>query len=518
MSYQNPTEFLHDFYMAGNVDGKPLIDSEPRQELDYIAAKYSQDSQQPNFDWEAFYNTHFDCPDMPAHGLKAAPGRTAEQHIEAMWPMLTRYAPKDEYTLLHLPNKTIVPGERFSESYYWDSYFTMLGLAKAGKWNLVKGMVDNCAYQIDRFGYVPNGNRQYYLGRSQPPVFSHMVRLLAEHNAALVGEQQQDSAVGYGATLVAYLPQMMREHQFWMAGRDKLVSGLGGSALKRVVLMPDGSFLNRYYDANATPRPESYRKDIMNGQKAGLARPERPDEYYRNIRAAAESGWDFSGRWCDDGKNLRTINTTSIVPIDLNSLLYDLEKTIEEALEHAGEPARAGYYHREAARRAAAINKYQWDERQGFYFDYHLQRQEHTNYPTIAAAFPLHSYDAKAGRGIANLDQARRVAKNLERDFLLDNGFATSLHETEEQWDGDILWAPAQRIACEGLRKYGYSGLADRGRKGWTERNLVIFEQTRQFFEKIPGSKQLAAANKGEYQVQTGFGWTNGVLLDSLHS
>jgi neutral trehalase len=34
------------------------------------------------------------------------------------------------------------------------------------------------------------------------------------------------------------------------------------------------------------------------------------------------SGWDFSSRWFADGHLLGTIQTTNLIPVDLNCLLY----------------------------------------------------------------------------------------------------------------------------------------------------------------------------------------------------
>ncbi len=507
MSYCNPTEYLHDFYMdaPSDQDGKPLADARPRLAIPELAGRYALMSNRSASDWNDFYAKNFDCPESPGLGVKSKPGHTAEQHIDAMWNVLERHEPKDDYTRIGLPNPTIVPGERFSESYYWDGYPTMLGLAKAGKWEMVRGMVDNCAYQIRKFDYVPNGARTYYLGRSQPPVFSHMVRLLAQHNAEEVTDQQQDEPVGYEATLVKYLPEMKQEHEFWMEGRQKIVEGVGRIAADRVVMMPDGSFLNRYYDANNTPRPESYKKDIISAREAGIDQPFQPNEFYRNIRAAAESGWDFSGRWFADGRSFKTINTTDIVPVDLNCLLYDLETTLADAHVAAGDPAMAGYYAQAAQQRAAAINKYNYDAHKGFYYDYNRRYEQHTNYPTLAAAFALYS-------GIAGRERAGRVTDMLKNKFLLPGGFATSLQETKEQWDGENLWAILQEFATEGCIRNGFSDLAATGMGSYITRNLELFDMTRQFYEKQVGGDLIAPGDGGEYPCQPGFGMTNGVL------
>jgi alpha,alpha-trehalase len=85
--------------------------------------------------------------------------------------------------------------------YYWDSYFTMLGLAQSGKINLVKDMLNDFASLIKRYGFLPNGNCTYYLDRSQPPFFPLMVQLYAK-----VTNNKQ--------VLIHYLPYMEEEYQF----------------------------------------------------------------------------------------------------------------------------------------------------------------------------------------------------------------------------------------------------------------------------------------------------------------
>ena len=51
-------------------------------------------------------------------------------------------------SLLPLPKPYVVPGGRFGETYYWDSYFTMLGLAESGRDDLLRHMADNFAWLI----------------------------------------------------------------------------------------------------------------------------------------------------------------------------------------------------------------------------------------------------------------------------------------------------------------------------------------------------------------------------------
>src|SRR5450631_895904 len=282
-------------------DGKLFPDAVPNTAPDDILKQFH--AEQPNSPaaLKHFVEAHFALP-SEVSGAPSPPNRISiTEHIDGLWDALTRNsttAPAYS-SLLTLPHPYVVPGGRFREMYYWDSYFTMLGLVESGRHDLVEHMVRDFAYLIDTYGHVPNGTRSYYLSRSQPPFFYAMVGLLSE-----------DPPASYAR----YLPQLRREYAFWMQGEVGLRRG---TAHRRVVAMPNGAVLNRYWDDADTPRDESYREDTQLARRSGrISR-----QLYRDVRAAAESGWDFSTRWFADGRNLATINTTEIIPIDLNSLL-----------------------------------------------------------------------------------------------------------------------------------------------------------------------------------------------------
>jgi alpha,alpha-trehalase len=172
--------------------------------------------------------------------------------------------------------------------------------------DLARDQVDDFSYLIETYGHIPNGARTFYLSRSQPPVYYLMVSLL-----------NPDPAKAWAS----HLRDLQREYAYWMQGADGLHPG---QARRNVVGMPDGSILNRYWDARDTPRDEGYRNDVLTARASG----EPTHRVYRDIRAAAESGWDFSSRWFGDQGHMRTIRTTAIVPVDLNSLLYGMEEAI----------------------------------------------------------------------------------------------------------------------------------------------------------------------------------------------
>lgn len=488
----SPDELLGELFEAVQKshlygDGKIFVDLIPRERLRHIRREYSIQKRDPSFDLREFVNLHFyrlHATDTPYH---ADPTLSASEHITSLWDTLTKENYRTRGSLLALPYPYVVPGGRFQEQFYWDSYFIMLGLAEDGRWKLLEGMLKNYAFMIRKYGYIPTANRTYFLSRSQPPFFSEMVRLLAKQKGK--------------RALVEYLPYLLLEHRFWMKGHAKAAKQ-PLSAYARVVRMPDGSSMNRYYDNKATPRPESLSEDTATAENM----PSRPSsELFLHLRAGAESGWDFSSRWFMDPHDIRTIHTTDIVPVDLNCLLYQLEMTISEAYDILQQSILANKFRRKATKRAAAIETYCWNEKTAFFDDFDCRAKEHTGRLTLAGVFPLYA-------GVASPEQAAAVAAKLEADFLKSGGLITSLESGGEQWDSPNGWAPLQYIAVIGLQKYGFTTLAETIRTRWLQTNLKIFENNHKFIEKYDVLKPGSLGGGGEYPLQDGFGWSNGVF------
>jgi len=470
-------------------DSKTFPDMIPDASPETILDEYRAAKGSPGFDIASFVRQHFTGPTPPGPTVKPAPrGRRLLDYVMRLWPILQQEAISlpPYSTLLPLPYPYVVPGGRFREVYYWDSYFTMLGLEKGGLHELALDFLKDFAFELDRFGMVPNGNRSYYLSRSQPPFFSLMVRLI--------------EAVDGDRTEVTYLPQLQREWDFWMEGADALPPG---EAYRNSVRLPDGTFLNRYWDARDAPRDESYKEDVKTA--AGSGRP--PEFVYRNLRAAAESGWDFSSRWLTDGKTLGTVRTLSILPVDLNCLLVHLEETLSEAYRAQGDAARAAAYHSRAQSRSEAIRRLMWDARDGVFTDYLWETGELTGAVTAATLYPLFLR-------IAAQDQAQVVAETVGKRLLDVGGLATTLVESGQQWDAPNGWAPLQWIAVIGLRNYGFDGLAHEIARRWVRENIAGYRRYAKLVEKYnvttPGGDE---GGGGEYATQIGFGWTNGVLV-----
>ena len=487
---QPPQVLFQDLFVAVQTarifpDQKTFPDAVPDSApADILAAYRSAHPAAPEA-LRRFVAAHFA---LPAEHISQPPRATdgpLAAHIDRLWEQLTRRTSTTPRwsSLLPVPQAYVVPGGRFREIYYWDSYFTMLGLKESGRGDLLTDMVRDFAYLIDEYGHVPNGTRTYYLSRSQPPFFFEMLTLLGQDGAA--------------AEFARYLPQLRREYAFWMQGAAALRPG---EVHRRAVALPDGAILNRYWDDRDTPRDESYAQDRALARASGRTQ----SEVFRDIRAAAESGWDFSSRWFADGRQPRTIDTTAIIPVDLNSLLFGLENAIRVGCEQLTDYDCAQQFARRAANRHAAIDRYLWDESSGAYLDYDRTRREHVPRLSAATLYPLFV-------GLASEEQARSVAHTVAHTLLKPGGVAATVVETGQQWDAPNGWAPLQWIAVVGLEQYGEHRLAEAVACRWMLLVRRVYEETGKLMEKYDVIDRDRPGGGGEYPLQDGFGWTNGV-------
>jgi len=477
-------------------DSKTFPDCVPLKEPALIMDDYQSEKDDADFDLKEFVSENYQGPGSASIAYKSDSVADVESHIAALWDVLKRNPTSSDTTsaiifnsLINLPKAYIVPGGRFREVYYWDSYFTMLGLAESGRNKLVEDMVNNFAWLIRTHGFIPNGNRTYYLTRSQPPFFSLMVKLLME-----IKKEKADSV------LDANRDALEREYKFWMNDR-----GIKKGAVGHVVHLPDGSVLNRYCDAGNWPREEAYREDVATAKMS--ARPAA--KVYRELRSGAESGWDYSSRWLADGRTLSTIQTTDIIPVDLNCLLYHLEKTLVQAYNRKKDKQKRTWLMVVSERRQNALLRFCWDDRTGYYKDFNWRTLKQSDRISLAGMYPLYFH-------MVNQVRANLIAGRLQRDFLKPGGLVTTPINTGEQWDAPNGWAPLQWLAVCGLENYGNKTLAQEIRRRWTMLNVKVYHKTGKLMEKYNVVDTTLIAGGGEYPTQDGFGWTNGVLLKFL--
>lgn len=429
--------------------------------------------------------------------------------------------------LLYLEHKYVVPGGRFNEMYGWDSYFIVRGLLQDGKVELAKGMVENFFFEIEHYGSILNANRSYYLSRSQPPFLTSMI----------LGVYEAEKAAGH-------------EDKKWLHGAYEYAKKDHGMWVREPHLAGDTG-LSRYYDFGDIPAPESLKDETDHYRKVAayfLNHPEKDHGYlvrkgapgseapvgkgysvqicdegahggcddaeivtlsrdfYRADRSMRESGFDVSFRFGPHGAA-----THHFAPVCLNSLLYKTEKDLESIARMLGKADEAADWAKHAEARKQSVQKYLWDAKSGFYFDYNLDKKERSSYIYITTYYPLWA-------GIATVEQAQALEKNLSK-LEQPGGLVMSPYETEGQWDFPYAWAPTQMIAMEGLRKYGFNKDADRISYNFASMIAENFRRDGTIREKYNAvTRSSETAVKAGYNINVvGFGWTNAAFVVFLH-
>ncbi len=430
--------------------------------------------------------------------------------------------------LLYLKNKYVVPGGRFNEMYGWDSYFIIRGLLRDGRLDLARGMVENFFFEIEHYGAVLNANRTYYLTRSQPPFLSSMV--MAVHEAQKAAGQDDREWLE-----TAYI-YVKRDHAMWtnqphLAGDTGLARYYDFGEGPAPEALQDENDIYRQVAAyflfhNGIPAYEGENADVPAGKASGAAYSVRvcgeaqsrssceaaglvklkPD-YYKGDRSMRESGFDISFRFGAYGAA-----THHYAPVCLNSLLFKTELDLAGMSRLLGKNSEAAEWKREAEARRQSMQKYLWDERAGLFFDYNFIDKQRSIYPYATTFYPLWA-------GLATAEQARAVMKNLSL-FEKAGGIAMSVQETQAQWDYPFGWAPIQLLAVEGMRRYGHNVEADRVSTEFLATVLENFMRDgtiREKYNVVTRSSEISV--KAGYAANViGFGWTNAVFVELLHS
>ena len=432
--------------------------------------------------------------------IKDANLRNFALKLNGLWKKLGRNvsheARKDpaRSSLIVVPNPFIVPGGRFREYYYWDSYWVVRGLLICGMKDTVKGMIDNFIHLVKTYGFVPNGGRIYYTNRSQPPFLIPIVELYLKHT----GDTDYVKSV---------LNDLEKEYQFWRQHRTV-----------EIEISPGRKYSLSIYAADMdTPRPESYYEDVHTAQTVPDA--DKPT-LYQDIASAAESGWDFSTRWYNGtgpGKgSMSSMRTRQIVPTDLNSVLFYCEKLLEKFSRLAGSKQKVDEYKNYAEARRVAIEAVLWDERRKIWLDYDRQLKSKQEDFYGASVVPLWA-------GVHQGDETREkdVLRTLKRVQVLNfpGGFPTSLFASGQQWDFPNAWPPLQHMLIAGLAQSTNKEVRQEAfnfAQKWITTTYKAWATTGHMFEKYNVSVHGAPGGGGEYTIQVGFGWTNGVVLDLL--
>lgn len=426
----------------------------------------------------------------------------------------------------------VVPGGRFNELYYWDSYFIVLGLLQDGRSDLARGMADNLLYEVQYYGKIPNADRTYYLTRSQPPFLTSIIR-------AVYGSGAADKA-----WLASALKIALAEYQNVWQGHDRLIE-IGQYQLSRYYDEGNGPCPEvepGHYDEKVRPWLEQVEPDnpdlqltpyrflntyLYCGQYADLkAGGMTLAEFFKNDRAGRESGHDTTHRFDD--------RTADFVSVDLNSLLYKYETDFADLIGNEfdgdlpglGENYRyAKFWRQRAAARKAAVMALMWDEQRGYFFDYDFVNHKRSTYISATGLWPLWAKMLDANNP-EDLDRAKRIAafacKKLEQPAGLSATAKESIESARRhdlrQWDYPFGWAPHQMLAWQAFRNYGLNADAGRLAYRWLytiARNAHDYNGTiPEKYNVVTGSHEVFAeygnvGTKFTYIATEGFGWMN---------
>lgn len=358
--------------------------------------------------------------------------------------------------LLTMENAHFLNGGPGMETGYEDAYWIMLGLEKMGRIEDIRSMMDNFAAWINTLGYIPAGNRAYQQSRSQPPVFALMVELLAKYDGP--------------AAFRKYFKVLEKEYDFWMRGETQAYNR--NEPVEHVVLIKeDDTVLNRYWDDRDMPRSEAYAADIALAKSGNLIN----SLVYRNLRAASESGWDLSSRWKAASEDWYMAQTTHILSVDLNSLLYQTEATLLKMYRQLKNDPKAYDMEVRMERRKQAMFKYCWNEEKGYFFDYDFVEGKQSENLNLAGVYPLFVNMATPQRAFA-------VAEVLEKELLKAGGLVVSTENSGKVYDAPNGLPGLHWVAINGLENFGKPELADEIRQKWMNTVRLGQKETGQFY------------------------------------
>lgn len=437
--------------------------------------------------------------------------------IHSKWKSLTRRFDRGrlckecQASSLELPYPFIVPGGRFREFYYWDSYWILEGLYVSEMCTTASGMIENMLVMIEEFGFIPNGARIYYMNRSQPPMFTMMIERYANECIRTDEERKE--------FFQRVLLMIEKEYEFWMKERSAEIHWKGHNHI-----------LNVYRTEHWMPRPESFSEDTIAAADKHFDTDLKKQQLFQNIASAAESGWDFSERWFNHSKKFSTIRTIKLVPTDLNAIMHKNEMIISHLFERVGNSEKAKSYRENAARRLVSINALLY--RDGRWTDLDLESMGPARNTTfISDLTPILLIDSIEKDKIF---QSLKLVNNLL--FKYPSGIPANEHVSGQQWDFPNVWAPIQQLviklylrldnSARGENYFKALNIAQRwidttycGYEMFSKQhfamfiNFIVAHFIDQIFEKYHAELIGHPGGGGEYIVQEGFGWTNGVIL-----
>lgn len=393
--------------------------------------------------------------------------------IRDSWEKSVRFSPEDVGTHIGMPFPYTVPSVSggFQELYYWDLFFTNEGLIIDGLTDQARMNTENLASMVDRFGKILNGSSTSYLNRSQPPVFSLMVRQIYD-------------ATGDREWLAAILPKLEKEYGFWMNSR----------------MTPCG--LN--HDSNEADDAEkmAFLRLVKGrfGEKFNLEGCSHEDSLRVGSHYISEAEcWDFTPRFKGECENY--------CPVDLNALLYIYEKNFAYFSRIFGDRAGVRRWNKAARVRKRLMGKYLRNPKDGIWYDFNFVTGERSDVVSAAQFFLL------MGKAVTRR-QARGIVKSLA---VLEYPHGISACEKGDypfvyQWSYPNGWAPLQYVTVRGLDAYGYEEDARRIARNYVDLLTESYDATGTLWEKY--NVDEGNLNVGdEYKMPTMLGWTAGAYV-----
>ena len=391
--------------------------------------------------------------------------------INQSWILTRRYSPEDEGTLIGLPKPYTVPSIKncFNELYYWDTYFTNVGLIISGKLDYAKDNADNIAHLINKYGFMPNGNRTYYLNRSQPPFFSLMVRDIYD--------KLRDRE-----WLSSMFSALLREYSFW---QDKRSTPIG---------------LNRYYHTLGDIENFDGEQTSPEIERRLGIKPESREEAYNlsaHMRIVCESGWDCNSRMGNESYDYAWV--------DLNSLMYAFEMNMAYFASELSLDTQN--WIDAAERRRALMKKYCYNTRLSAFCDYNFKCGEVSDFISLASFYPLFCR-------LATKEEAEAAVALLPRVEFEYGLAASEMMEFSAglQWDYPNGWAPLHYMVINGLLAYGYSDDALRIARKYCRTVEDNFMKTGNVWEKYNVITGEVSVTRESAQHEM-MGWSAGVYL-----
>ena len=381
-----------------------------------------------------------------------------------------RYNPDDEGNLIGLPYPYTTPcaNEGFTEMYYWDTYFTNAGLIAEGNVQQAKNNADNVRFLIHKYGFMPNGNRTFYLGNTQPPFYYKMVEDIFEKT-------------GDKAWLKESYDALVKEYGYWQTNRTA-PNGLN-------VYGPHKDYTKEYIEEKYDYFKYRYKGFEAKNEKEKSA-------CAHTIVTMCESGWDCCTRFENAGEYYN--------PVDLNSLLYGLEKSMEN-FSKILENGEAALWSERAARRKEKMLEIMFDNKRGIFLDWNYKEERFSPVVSAASLYPL----------FVKLDDTPEKAIGvLKNELFLKYGVSACVpgeYDYSLQWDYPNVWAPLQYIAYAACKNYGFDSLAERVAETYIKLLDENFAQTGNLWEKYDGLTGKVA--NADYNAPKMMGWTAGVYM-----